>query len=582
MRCQSLSSLVRVLPLVALALVFCAPGAHTQPSENESNTGSRIGQPGRPTLRGKATPAGTTPVTPAQPVDAVASDPCNGSYPLPFATHWTPHRKERSGSTQPPWQIEQLQNGRHWMPAFWMGNFRQGWDKWAQTYYPALLAEARRRQLPIAFVSTQWDRVIYEESPWKDAAPENSALFRNLEGHVEAKLDPFGAKAPWSEAGHAWSSAEVMTKLQELYPDPPYVVFVSNNEAARLEQREVELSAAYQARYGAGHDEDFRRRKLGDHYIDRYKAHVEGFRSGLGVWKDRSIIIGWGGSTIGLGRGDWWPNGNLPNNGMSVPGRLSVFPFAWDGSAVRYYVKSQSTHDFSDHTFRSPQAEIMNLPLQIEFACQQNPKYYWELTTFWDPVVRERMAKEGQPVTTERYAGLVKYGMWVARPHAVRKFTRGYMKLSEFGGDLGTVMDAVDDVHNDPVLASFWKQSDLVWNPDRQHPYRSSIPPEYANRRRWLQLSTSVDAADSRSLTTEVPMWSFARVQGDPGSRRWLIFVQSPKQVRPDVRVDLPDQPGSIRVSATPAGCFYLVEEGSSTATSLPVNATSCRVVSSG
>ena len=521
-----------------------------------------------------ATPeAGFTATSPEFP----RTGQCSGRYPLPLATHWTSHRKASIlGSTHPDWQLEQVAAGHHWLPTFYLGDFAQPWDAWAESYYVTAIREARHRGLPIALVSTQWERVIYDRAPWKNAKSNVSALFLTTDGKLEPKLDPFASATQWAAAGRAWATGPILQKLQELYPDPPYVVLVSNNESKRIKQADVERSARFRQLYGTGMSEEFRRRKLGDHFIERYKTMVESFRSGLGNWKDRAVLIGWGGLSIGFGRGPWL-DADLPNFGLSVPGRVNIAPFAWDGVSYRYYVVNRGRPKSEDYSFYSPQTESMNLPLQLEAACEQNPDFFWEMTTYWDAAFKERIVREDRQISPQRYGGFVKYGMWVTRPRVVREFSLSKQRRSEYIDELTQVMEAVDQVYRDPVLTSFWQDSELVWNESRPHPYRNDIPPEYRDRPRWLQLKTNFEPEESWLMRTEVPVWALARVQGRAGARRWLLYLQSPRQIRPDVQVTLPERLDAVVASATPGGCYYYVEE-SGRARSLAVNGPGCAV----
>jgi len=505
-----------------------------------------------------------------------AVNQCSGVYPLPFATHWTPHAMWNYASTHPRWQLKMVEKGHHWLPTFWWGDLQQPWDKQAEAYYRPAIDEVRKRKLPISLVSTQWERVLYERSPWKDAKIDDSALEFSSSGKPVAAVSPFGAIKPWSEVGRAWATTPILLKLQELYPDPPYVVLLSNNEAKKLKQNEVQKSVRYLKRFGAGQSDEFRRRILGDGYIERYRALVEGVRLSLTTWKDRAIIIGWGGTNVNFGRGSWWLQGDLPNFGLTVPGRLNITPFVWDGVAIKYYVDPTYTRNASDSTLFNPKVEIMSLPLEMNYACQQRENYYWEMTTWFEPIVEERIRKEGKVLPHKRYSGFVKFGMWIARPTAVRHFSSRDETLSDFGLSLEGIMEAVDEINQDSVLASFWKSSDLIMNPNVQHPYRTNVPPEYASALRWAALSTSLDPPRPWNLKTELPVWVLGLVQRKlEGSPRWLLLAQSPQELISSVQVEVPEL-GSVQIRATPSGCYYLIESRDQKPRSLDVNEGLC------
>src|SRR5690606_31585169 len=81
--------------------------------------------------------------------------------------------------------------------------------------------------------------------------------------------------------------------LQEWYPDPPLVLFVSNNEHKKLSWIDVEQDVRYLRTYGSGRDDDFKRKVVAEAWITRYRALQEGMREGLEspVWQERVIFV---------------------------------------------------------------------------------------------------------------------------------------------------------------------------------------------------------------------------------------------------------------------------------------------------
>jgi hypothetical protein len=86
-----------------------------------------------------------------------------------------------------------------------------------------------------------------------------------------------------------------MKRIQEWYPDPPLVVLISNNEHAKLAWNEVEKSQRYLDKYGKGKSDDFKRKVVGDGWIERYQALQGGMRDGLASehWKKHAKFVGY-------------------------------------------------------------------------------------------------------------------------------------------------------------------------------------------------------------------------------------------------------------------------------------------------
>jgi hypothetical protein len=475
--------------------------------------------------------------------------------------------------------MEQIRAGHHWLLTFWWGDFR-AWSDEAEAYYRPAIDEARRRGIPIAVLSTQWERILYEDPRWKRLPLEDSPLEFDLSMRRLDTLSPFGAIAPWREAGEAWARAPILRRLQELYPDPPYVVLLSNNEAKKTKQHQVLNSIRYRRAYGDGRSAEERRRSIGNGLIERQSAMVDGLRTNLGAWKDEAIIAGWGGANSNLGRRGWLGETN-PNFGWTVPGRLNIAPFIWDGIAAKYYVDSAVRRTADDHSLFSPTVQIMNMALDLDFACRTRGDFYWEITTWFDHKFLRSLRSIPAEDVTARYGGFVRFGMWIARPRAVRHFSLRDEGLDRIGHLLTELMAAVDEVHADPVLRSFWQTAELVPNEARKHPSRHDIPPEYAKFPRWYALDTNLDPKRPWNIDTELPVWALAMVQGEEGSRRWLVFAQAPLGDQPRVVVTVPSR-GPVTVRATPRGCYFVVDESSGTTTSLAINEAACRTPSGG
>ena len=90
-------------------------------------------------------------------------------------------------------------------------------------------------------------------------------------------ISPFGPVRPWYEAGRAWVRNPSVLQLQRLYPEPPLVLFISDNESSKVTPDD--LHASYSV--DASPKTIARRRAIGDAWIARYKAMIDGMRDGL-------------------------------------------------------------------------------------------------------------------------------------------------------------------------------------------------------------------------------------------------------------------------------------------------------------
>jgi hypothetical protein len=474
--------------------------------------------------------------------------------PLPLAASW--NIGELATGFEPSYQIDQIAQGRYLLPWFGLSvprpppgegfNYPQVTD--GPQYYEAAIRYLAQHHLPLSFVSTQWEALLSELSA---AYP------------TELPLSPFDAVEPWRAVGTKWAQHPTLRRLQQLYPDPPLVVFVSNNE--RSKRTPAELHATWRANADAALIA--RRRAIGDAWVERYRALQHGFRDGLDapLWRKHAVFVGYDAfATPAMGRWAGWPEYSL-----YVPGRTEPWPYAWDGATVSYYL-----HDWApdaDYIVWSPQIEAMNyLPVLAEVR-RTEPQFWFEISV-WDgqlpgrPTDKRRFyAARHQQFTAMRYGGMVQFGMWLLRPRVVREFRNSEDDRIRFGSYFDAILAAVARVHEDATLRSFWRQGRLLENPRGGHPYREALPQDLAARARWFLLDSPANPAHPWELTTPLAVYALAYERGDRPHREWLLYAFAPLDLEREAEVTIPGGP-DVRISASSAGSFSLVREGDTAA----------------
>lgn len=475
-------------------------------------------------------------------------------HPLPLAASW--NTGVRPLGFTPAWQVEQIRRGRYLLPWFWMGTppadpaKNPGYTTvFDATYYGSAIGYLARHRLPLAF----------DMPPWELLLPRVSPVFAKTDASGNPlAIAPFGPVSPWYEAGRAWARDPSLLQLQRLYPDPPLVLFISDNESHQLTPDD--LHAPYSV--NASPRIIARRRAIGDAWIARYRAMIRGFRDGLVApgWRAHALFIGYDAFvTPAMGRWGGWGAYSL-----YVPGRTEPWPYAWEGASVSYYVHNWAPD--SDYTVWSPEIEAMNYVPVLSEVRRTEPDFWFELST-WDgqepgqPTDKLLFyANRGQTYTPDRYGGMVQFGMWLLRPRVVREFRNWTDDRIRFGPYFDRIMDAVARVHRDPVLRRFWRQGRLVENPLGGHPYEAALTPELASRPRWFLLDSPANPPRPWQLTTPLAVYSLALVRGRAPHREWLVYAFSPLQHSAIVPVRIPGGP-EVRVQTAQRGAFTRIEE---------------------
>jgi len=484
------------------------------------------------------------------------------AYPLPLAASWEVGQYEPAEQYGPTWQIRMIEAGHHMMLglSFYRSTEEPEFCREKLEVVREAVEKAAQQHLPLTLEGTQWEQDLYDQEKYFTLPAEKNPCWVDTAGEIHRAVSPFGPVEPWRQLGRQWTDNPWLKALQELYPDPPYVLLLSNNEAGALRWHEAEQSARYLAKYGSGRSDDFKRQVVGDGYIERYDALLEGMREKLDAWADKAVFVCYGGTLAYMGRWPGWKRYSL-----TVPGQISPIPFIWDGCSHSYYV-----NDWQGNTdgWRGycPQVGAMNLVFQRQSYQQVDPDFSFELSTWFDPKYVRKMVEQGQAFPPERYHGYVLWGMWMLKPRVVRHFANWTVRRTDNWPWYQQIVAAVDDVNNNATLRDFWQRGRPVPNSAIEHPYQSDLPEGTEKLPRWYALKTNLDpwrphdVAPAQILSLEFKVWSQAQVIGEKPNRRWLIYAHAPRGVERGVTVEIPDYQ-SVIMDVKPSGSYFVVDE---------------------
>jgi len=478
--------------------------------------------------------------------------------PLPLAALW--NAGWTTEGYTPEWQIQMIHAGHHVLPTFYLP-VPAGENKGPE-YYRAPIDQAKTLRLPLTFKSTQWEALLLGDPKAvlssRSCAPSGIALT------ASTCLTPFGPLDSWKRAGTQWGGTAVLKELQTDFPDPPLVVFLSNNEAPRLPWTSIDSDPGYRSYRGATDDAEARRSRVADAWAERYRAMESGFRIALvnQRWSANTIFVGY--NAFGPGFAGRWPG--WLDRSLATHGHMAAESDGWDGASVPFYVNVGDSS--TDYTVWSPQIAAMNwVPMKDEVQAKR-PTFWFEMST-WDGAIPDdatskpaQYALRGQVVTPARYGGMIQFGMWLLRPRVVREY-RGYLeRRADTEPYFDQVIGAVDRIYRIPTLRAFWRHGRLVANDSHVHPYGTALPAWIGDVKRWFLLDTSLDPPRPWNLNTELKIFSLALVMGQTGSRTWLIYAHAPLGDRDNVTIDIPEFK-QVTMSVKVDGTFAIVDEKS-------------------
>ena len=172
-------------------------------------------------------------------IRAAATQPNDGPLgrPLPLAAHWCNGHHRFSVGYAPAAQIKLIEQGHHVLPAFHfhdtddMGLGPSAGPPGFAEYFEQPMKRAAELKLPLTLVSTQWEYLLSQE-PYLSLPADKNPNVVTLAGKTLPQVCAFGPVELWREVGKKWTSGAGIGKLQQWYPDPPRVIFLSNNEHA--------------------------------------------------------------------------------------------------------------------------------------------------------------------------------------------------------------------------------------------------------------------------------------------------------------------------------------------------------------
>lgn len=495
-------------------------------------------------------------------------------HALPLLASWNtgtylyayPYHKTRG--MDPAYQMDLLRDGHHLFPTFAFPSMDATADKWKE-YYQAPLQRAAKLNLPITLLGTQWEQQLTLDEKYFSLPAEENPNVVTPDGKIEKKLSPFGPVKWWREIGAKWASSAMIQQIQQWYPQPPLVEFLSNNEAPKLRWMDVEQDARYLQKYGKGRSDAFKKQIVAEGWMERYQALQQGMRGALNQsWQSKVLFAGYGAFGLSaFGRWNGWPH-----YALNTPDYFDPDPLMWDGGTPSYYCANYN--NITDFKVMSPQIESMNWIFMQRQARQLNPDFRFGFS-IWDGHTnkpdtdwRAHYESMGQQYTPSRYAGYAQFGLWLLRPRVLREYRNWTDSLTDMKPWFLALAGDVDRVYSNDTLKYFWRKGELVPNRAQQHPYQVNIPDAYKNVDRWFLLDTNLDPPRPWKLTTEIPVFSLALVTGEKGNRRWLVYAHSPVQDRKNVGITIPAY-GKITVDVPAAGVFYVVEEKSKRVKSL-------------
>lgn len=479
----------------------------------------------------------------------------------------------------PTYFTELIEQGRYVLPTFpdpmTMGATEGELVRLDVRFEPAL-RYAAKHNLPIAFRDWNLADVVARHERHKEGGFSNEETARFIKNgkQLGRKASPIGEVERWREFGRAWGGSGFIAAMAEIYPDPPLVVYLNNNEAGKVRVRDLDESATrFVARYGAGLSREEKAKILHDGYRERYHATFDAARAAAPEgWADAMTFVAYNAFP--------WPKlrHGTPLRVEDQDDLTDVY-HTWsyfDGAIPENYMNNwQVGRGKTDFSSWSPQAESTTYWPMSQAVFEANPDYYFAMIGWEGGIPSQRGSPPNAYATGsfgggavkkwdfDRYEGMLQFGLWAGRPRVYREFRGGATRDAYYQKTWERYLDMVDRVWKTPALQPFWKHGELVENPEIIWQ-----PGNAGDLKRWYVLHSDVNPPANTwpkiytRGSTKLRVFPLAIRLGEEPNRRWLLYAHAPLGAVAQAPITLPGY-GKVTVDVSRSGSFYIIDEAS-------------------
>ena len=448
---------------------------------------------------------------------------------LPLLTY-TPKDTDK---INPDYMLSRIEQGEHLLVTW---NLNPYYDNNVNyNYYESSIKKAAQLKLPLVFVLSAPESALLIDDYFTSKDDNINPAVINNNGDSQEKLSPFADETSWSEVGEFWAKSELFKKLQEWYPNPPLVVFMSKNEEKKLTWNSIEDDSKYIKQYKNKHfDNNQKRTFIGANWIEKYRLMHESFKNNFTAlkWKNNTKFVSNNQLSQNIGvKADWNIDATYTNL------YANIWPLTANGLSVDFDL----LEDKGVSELNSPYATVNNLAFMLDEAKKVNP----------DIAINININENNKITQLDKYRGFAQFGLWFIRPNIITKTGEEIdSTLSEtFFNELA---NSIELIHADERLKDFWLNGHLVSN--GKSPFNEKIPENLKDASRWFLLDVDVNE-NQRSKDGNIEAWAFALEKGEGERKEIMIFTQSPNISSANLRVKVPGYK-DVEVKASKDGAF--------------------------
>lgn len=513
-------------------------------------------------------------------------------------------------------QVRWIEDGVPYLPTIFCPTIAQRankpntWENWYPLYADALKFINDNR-LPVTLRFHNLGADHYNVDPRKPFEESALVFHEEADGTLNdgKLLCPLAPTRPWYLEGEAIAKSHWITKLAEVLPDVPRLLFLENNEAPLAEvgfytevlnakdqwgyrlrawKPSLHTLSVRMAEWAKTHDANDCEADIKTGFVQQRWAMCEAIKANVpAVWQQKVYIGGYGGlgplATAGLDAKRTFSYKRPQENWDTYPFAPEVFEF--DVNSGRCYDAGSGGGFNMMHTVRGPQCLEHNLAPLHRYLEETRPLWHLDRSLWVQP---KRCITEyeetGKYILPDRVKGFARFCLWATkakkRATVLRWFADANETLEEpwFKGDnyvadmqhitrgdmFQPSMDCVKEVWDDKRLLKFYRDGEAVLNidpplcnwelPAGTVDDRSRLLYTDADPDRFQQNATGKWIDTWREASGKIPLNVFAQAWRIGES--YLVYAWSPRETRQNVTVYVTGLGDVLIPSVGPEGAF--------------------------
>ena len=514
--------------------------------------------------------------------------PATGSWrrPLPTLGHWVnriPPLAQDGVLWHPDAVKTEIQAGNYMVPWLSLGavKFDDAYTAIWEAHADEIMTYAAANNLPIVLIAGNQVAFFRDVASSYYSLPEADNPLAFKSGVKQDKVDVLGPEVQWTNHGGDWGGTGIMAEYQNLYPNPPKVIILWNNEDTKITPFNVADSDRFTTAHPgyAGMSTEEIADLCWDYYVARYTAFFNGFNAQLtSAWQNVVVHEGFVGNVES--------NGGFGHN----EGRRTYAPYyrSWSagpddiaGNADDEICRAHEYHNGCNQSIynlsfkqyqraESPQMHSQHWVEKLEYIHGIDPNFRFGLALF------EGYSTDitATGINSDGATGLARVVSLLTRPVELREY-RDYDQTingdEDHNGNTNSeywskYKALINEIHETPELREFYGDSEVVVNTGESAPtffYNNgagAMRPGHVPDDNWFKLTTSVDPAGYTADETLVPVWAFARVIGTTPNRVWLVAAFATDTDRTNITITIPGY-GNFNMDVPEIGAYALVSE---------------------